>query len=599
MLRLEASQWARKRKPVNTVFVSLLAFVFVLNACAGGRAPAQPTAAVAAATAAGTAASSPGFRRLPVKQYRDKMMAGWLGQMVGVSYGAPTEFRARGEILPEGRVPVFTAGLANQSFNQDDLYVEMTFLRTLEQYGLDVPAAQAGIDFANSQYPLWHANNAGRNNLRSGIAPPDSGHPQFNAHADDIDYQIESDFAGLISPGLPNRAMALGDKFGRLMNYGDGLYGGQFMSCMYSEAFFESNPHKLVEAGLACIPAGSQYAGAIRDVLAWWQQNPGDWQATWNRINAKYQLNPDYRRYSCTDENFDASFNIDAKINGAYVVLGLLYGNGDPLKSMQITMRAGQDSDCNPASAGGLLFTTHGFSQLPADFTAGLNRTQKWDFTSYNFDSLIDVCEKLARQVVLKEGGRIEKDAAGEDVLVIPVRQPQPGPLEQSWQPGPIANSVFTDSQMAQITQAGSQLERDLRKFAPDWQASDCLDAPGSGLVATAQGKNNVLLTFPTDANTPCRLTTTLKLPATPKKILHLVVTYSVESWTLSVRANGQELFRQVISQDTVGSNRWQDVEVDLSAFAGETTRLELLNQQKDSRWPGAFWASIELNARP
>jgi hypothetical protein len=518
--------------------------------------------------------------------------------MVGVSYGAPTEFQARGQILPERQAPAFTQGLANQSFDQDDLYVEMTFLHTLEQYGLDVPAAQAGIDFANSQYQLWHANNAGRNNLRSGIAPPDSGQPQFNGHSDDIDYQIESDFAGLISPGLPTSAIALGEKFGRMMNYGDGLYGGQFMSCIYSEAFFETDPQKLVKAGLACIPPGSQYAGAIRDVLAWWKQNPDDWQAAWNLINAKYQINPDYRRYSCSDDNFDASFDIDAKINGAFVVLGMLYGKGDLLKSMQIAMRAGQDSDCNPASAGGVLFTRLGFSQLPADFTAGLDRNQKWDYTSYDFNTLIDVCEKLARQVVLKEGGRIEKDASGEDVLVIPVRQPQPGPLEQSWQPGPIADSVFTGAQMAQITQTGSQFERDLRKFAPGWQASDCLDSPGAGLVANVQGKDNVLLTFPTDASTPCRLTNSIRLPASPKKVLHLVVTYSVGSWVLTVQANGQELLHQVISQDTVSSN-WQDVDVDLSTFAGQETRLELLNQQKDSRWPGAFWASIELKDKP
>ena len=52
--------------------------------------------------------------------------------------------------------------MVNDAFGQDDLYVEMTFLRTLEQHGLDVSIRQAGIDFANSGYPLWHANEAGR-----------------------------------------------------------------------------------------------------------------------------------------------------------------------------------------------------------------------------------------------------------------------------------------------------------------------------------------------------------------------------------------------------------------------------------------------------
>jgi hypothetical protein len=44
------------------------------------------------------------------------------------------------------------------------------------------------------------------------------------------------------------------------MNYGDGLYGGQFVGGMYAEAFFETIPRKLVEAGLACVPAGSMFA---------------------------------------------------------------------------------------------------------------------------------------------------------------------------------------------------------------------------------------------------------------------------------------------------------------------------------------------------
>ncbi|MBE0700047.1 MAG: ADP-ribosylglycohydrolase family protein, partial [Anaerolineaceae bacterium] len=274
------------------------------------------------------------YRRLPISVYRKKMMAGWLGQMVGVSFGSPTEFQYLGKIIPVLQIPKIYPGIANQAFDQDDLYVEMTFLHTLEQYGLDVSGDQAGLDFANSEYPLWHANSAGRLNLRSGIAPPDSGHPFLNPHADDIDYQIESDFAGLISPGLPVQAIQLGNTFGRLMNYGDGLYGGQFFSCMYSEAFFENKPEMLVKAGLACIPAKSQYAEAVRDVLNWWHENPQDWQVTWERIQTKYQNNVDYRKFSCSDPYFDDQFNIDAKINGAYVVMGLLYGAGDPFTSM-------------------------------------------------------------------------------------------------------------------------------------------------------------------------------------------------------------------------------------------------------------------------
>ena len=119
-------------------------------------------------------------RRLPVKEFRDKMKGAWIGQMIGVGWGAPTEFKIKGEIIPEDKMPAWKPDMVNQH-NNDDCYVEMTFLRTLEQYGFDASIRQAGIDFANSGYRLWHANKAGRDNLRSGIAPPDSGHPKFNA----------------------------------------------------------------------------------------------------------------------------------------------------------------------------------------------------------------------------------------------------------------------------------------------------------------------------------------------------------------------------------------------------------------------------------
>ena len=380
-------------------------------------------------------------------EYREKMAAGWIGQMAGVGWGAPTEFRFKGEIVPEEKVPEWKPEAINQ-FNQDDIYVEMTFLRSMEEHGFDVSIRQAGIDFANSGYRLWHANKAGRDNLRNGIAPPDSGHPKFNSHADDIDYQIEADFAGLIAPGMPNIGIELGERFGRLMNYGDGLYGGQFVAGMYAEAFFESDPHKILEAGLACIPAGSQYAGAIRDVLRWHEETPDDWQAVWRRIDEKYHQNAGYRRFSCSEGK---AFNIDAKINGAYIAMGLLYGKGDLDQTIVIAMRCGQDSDCNPSNAGGILFTTLGRNALPPRFISALNSSTKFSHTAFDFDGLLDVCEKLARQAVTRSGGRIEKEAAGAEVFVIPVTAPKPSALEQCWEPGAIAGSRFTESEREKV----------------------------------------------------------------------------------------------------------------------------------------------------
>src|SRR5260221_5933161 len=101
-------------------------------------------------------------RRLPVAVYRQKMMAGWLGQMIGVAFGAPTEFRYVGKPIPDQAVPKLQPSLANEAFSEDNLYVEMTFLKSLETYRLNVSPAQTRIDFANSKYQLCHANLSDR-----------------------------------------------------------------------------------------------------------------------------------------------------------------------------------------------------------------------------------------------------------------------------------------------------------------------------------------------------------------------------------------------------------------------------------------------------
>ena len=388
------------------------------------------------------------FRRLPVQEYVDKMKAGWIGQMAAVSWGFPTEFKFRGKIIPLEKVPEWKPKMVNNAFRQDDLYVEMTFLRTLEMHGLNSSIRQAGIDFANSQYRLWWENERCRKNLRRGIAPPSCSHPKFNQDADGIGYQIQSDFSGLISPGLPVRAIAAGEVFGRLTNYGDGLYAGQFMGSMYAQAFFETNVVEIVKAGLKCIPEDSQYHECISDVLKWHEQNPTNWQRTWAKIEKKYQLNPEYNRCKVL---LSKGYNIHAKLNGAYVVMGLLYGEGDLDQTIIISMRCGQDSDCNPSSAAGVLCTTIGYDKLPERFVSELNPNGKFSYTAYTFPRLTEVCEMLARKIVVAEGGRIEKDEKGAEVFVIPVKVPKPSKLERSWEPGPDTDSKFTEAEMTKI----------------------------------------------------------------------------------------------------------------------------------------------------
>lgn len=355
-------------------------------------------------------------RKLSREVLRDKIRGAWAAQMIGVSYGAPTEFRTLGKIN-EG--PIKGDELSN-SINQDDLYVEMTFAHVMDTIGLDAQCADYGEAFKNSKYPLWHANAAARRNLNRGISAPMSGEPKYNLHADDIDFQIEADFIGIMCPGLPLESNKYCDRVGRVMNYGDGLYGGMFIAGMYCAAYFEDDPRKVVEAGVACIPADSPYAKTINDVLAWSKDEP-DWKKVWQQLEKKWD-----RDDVCPD-GVNQPFNIDAKLNGAYVAMGLLYGARDWQKTMEIATRCGQDSDCNPASALGVLGAILGYDKLRDEDKDALAKfaDTKFSHTDYSFNDITKSTEARALKVIEQVGGKVS-----EKEVTIPIQTPEAPPLE-------------------------------------------------------------------------------------------------------------------------------------------------------------------------
>ncbi|HRR25085.1 MAG TPA: ADP-ribosylglycohydrolase family protein [Acidobacteriota bacterium] len=348
----------------------------------------------------------PGMRSLTLDELEDKVRGGWAGQMIGVSYGAPTEFRYQGRIIPMDEVPSWSSESLKNAIHQDDLYVEMTLAEVLDDVGLDATTEDFGMKFRESKYPLWHANLAARRSLRRGVPASVSGTPAYNIHANDIDFQIESDFIGLMSPGLPQFSNDLCLRVGRVMNYGDGILGGVFVASMYSAAFFEHDMRRIVEAGLANLPPASPYAQVIRDVLQWHTEHPDDWQRVWRFIGDKWDKGD-----PCPDGAL-TPFNIDAKLNGSYIALGLLYGAGDFARTLEIATRAGQDSDCNPSNAAGILGVVLGFSGIPDEWKEGLTEIsrEKFSFTRYSLEDIVGSTVKRAVEAVERTGGYREGD---------------------------------------------------------------------------------------------------------------------------------------------------------------------------------------------
>ncbi len=360
----------------------------------------------------------------------DKIKGGWAGQTIGCTYGGPTEFRFCGTMIQDYTPILWPDGHIKWYYDNfpglyDDVYMDLTFVQVFDSLGLDAPVEAFANAYAYAGYDLWHANQAGRYNILNGIMPPESGHWLNNPHADDLDFQIEADFAGLMSPGMPNSASEVTDKIGHIMNYGDGWYGGVYVAAMYSLAFVSDDINFIVKEALKTIPQQSRYYQCMSDVIKWHEMYPDDWKRTWFECEKKWSSD-----IGCPDGVF-VPFNIDAVINSAYILIGLLYGEGDFAKTIDIATRCGQDSDCNPASAGGILGTMLGYDKIPEYWKKNLREVEDRDFayTTVSLNKTYEMSFDQALQMIERGGGKVEGDK-----VVIACQNPVPVRFEQSFE---------------------------------------------------------------------------------------------------------------------------------------------------------------------
>lgn len=354
---------------------------------------------------------APGEKVFSKAQLIDKIKGGWAGQTIGVVYGAPVEFKYQGSIIPDYQNIPWGDHYVKYWWDKkpglfDDIYTDLNFVDAFEQNGLDASMETIASHWARTAYHLAHANQASRYNILNGIMPPASGFWKNNPHADDLDFQIEADFIGLMTPGLVNSATEVANRVGHIMNSGDGWYGGVFVSALYSLAFVEGNVNKIVQEAIKTIPAGTEFHDCITDAISWHKQFPRDWQAAWFELQKKWNNDK-----GCPKGVF-LSFNIDAKINSAYVALALLYGQGDFTRSIDLAARCGQDSDCNPATVGGVLGVLHGYSGIPEFWLKPLREIEPLNFegTPISLNRAYDLSLKHALGMIAKAGGKTEGD---------------------------------------------------------------------------------------------------------------------------------------------------------------------------------------------
>jgi hypothetical protein len=274
-------------------------------------------------------------------------------------------------------------------------------------------------------------------------------------------------------------------------------------------------------------------------------------------------------------------FNIDAKLNGAYIVMGLLYGKGDLARTLEVATRCGQDNDCNPSNAAGVLGCMKGFSGLPKQFTEGFEGVKDMTFADSDrtIDDVVEACRVLSEKIIKRTGGRIEGDT-----YLVSIQAPKPAKLEQ-W-----------ENQMELLSIAVPKVEVD--RWDPRWKLISCGYELGPGYIPDFAGVDNVLLIVP-KRDGPAIMEAELEVPDREEAIMKLPVSSFgsdgdwIGDFRLKVVVDGQLLMNQIIC--TLG--RFQMEQIDVSRFRGRKVKVRLeVHQEGDYHWERAYFGRVEID---
>ena len=340
------------------------------------------------------------------EQMLDHIRGGWTGMLIGGIEGLAHEFKYIQQ--PRQELPDYPF-LPNGARTDDDNDFEWTHLFFMDKEGeMKIPYPRlVEIWKANMNTGLWCANQQARKLMDQGFVPPETSNPSRNSFAP---YNLAGQFCtesyGMISPGMPQTAADLGVYYARVSVSGEPLQAAQFWPTLISLAAVKSDSlEMLLRDSLRAVDPASAQAEAVNLAIKMFHDHPTDWKAARQFLHEKWYC-PKEKPWDSNARPLKWNDN-STPLNGAMVVLALLYGGGDFYKTGQYAMALGYDADCNAATACAVVGTRIGFSaieKLPQyhmpDHYLNLTRPQlpRECKVSDQTEVMLRLCEKLILQ---------------------------------------------------------------------------------------------------------------------------------------------------------------------------------------------------------
>ena len=281
------------------------------------------------------------------QELRDKILACWTGKNIGGTMGAPYEGSIEVQDI-QGYITEQGTALPN-----DDLDLQLVWLKALEEHGPQKMTPALLSDYwAKCIPPMWNEYGTAKANIRTGMIPPLSGELNNERWKNSNGAWIRSEIWACLAPGYPNLACKYAFMDACVDHgYSEGTIAEIFTASMESYAFFEHDLRKLIDISLQKIPAESRVYRSIKIVTDAYDSGK-DWITARNLV---------------VEDNADLGW-FQAPANVAFVILGLLYGEGDFKKSMITAINCGDDTDCTGATIGAIMGIMNGTAGSPQDW---------------------------------------------------------------------------------------------------------------------------------------------------------------------------------------------------------------------------------------
>lgn len=293
------------------------------------------------------------MRSLNFDEYMDKVRGCWAGKNIGGTLGAPMEGN-----LNIQNVSFYTQELNGTPVPNDDLDLQLIWLAAVETHGLDNITPRLLGEYWHqciiapcSEYAVCNMN------IANGFLPPMSGVVNNERYKYSNGAWIRSEIWACICPGAPDEAIRYAYMDSCADHAEEGIWAEIFTTALQSAAFVVDDLRELVKIALSKIPQDSQLAKAIRRTIECFDQGM-DWLENRQTIMKEF----DIVRYR-------------AAVNIAFVIIGMLYGDGDFGKSICTAVNCGDDTDCTGATVGALFGILRGRKGIPERWLAPIGES--------------------------------------------------------------------------------------------------------------------------------------------------------------------------------------------------------------------------------